>query len=233
MQFYHSKNLNQEPMKNLLKMLVIAAVLLTISCSKDDEPKTYGSVNLPLLPASFEQNNAVNITDATGGCGSNAVTTPVVSEIMISNNGIIIDPSKVTIDLGLSHTWCGDLVVELIAPSGDSCTLIKRLGSSSNEDSCASGANFISTNILSFNSLNPDPINVLNYTTDDEVPAGNYMPSSGAGTFLPSVKMTPLKGFLMNKSINGTWKLRVADYGGGDSGSIQNWKIRFEAAALF
>lgn len=204
-------------------MTLMALGILFSGCGNDDESS-------PSQPFNVSNSTDLIITDATGQYGSNAVSTPVVSTISVTESGKIKDPSKVTIALELSHTWSGDCVVELISPDGESTTLIKRLGSTS-DTSVGDGSDFDAGSVLSFNSENTMGFD-MTLGAAAGYPAGDYMPASGESSFPTTAIMVALDVFLQNKQVNGDWKLRLQDYGLGDTGTLLGWSIDFEQGAL-
>lgn len=222
-------------MKKLIQLLSVLAVLILSGCSKDDDQPTavYVNPNLLATPATLENNEPLIILDATtgnSGCGSGAIPHPVENSIVIDKEGKISDASKVTIEVNLAHTYCGDLVVELIAPDGSNCALIKRLGSSI-DTSCGNDAKFVAGNIFRFNSTFDTPINIIDLLNGN-VDGGNVAPSSGTSTFPIAAPIISLESFLTGKDIKGTWKLRIADYGVGDTGSLIDWKLKFDPGSV-
>ena len=110
----------------------------------------------------FENTANVNIPD------NNA--TGVTSDINVTRTG---QAGTIDVAVDIKHTWIGDLIVDVISPSGTVTNLHNRSGGSAN-------------NILQTYTVN----------------AG----SDGA---------------------NGTWKLRVRDRAGADTGYIDAWSITF------
>ena len=102
----------------------------------------------------------------------------------------------------LTHTWDGDLFIELQSPVGTTVTLSNRRG--------GSGDNFITT------------------VFDDEAAA--TIGSGGApftGSFSPDQLLSAFDG----QDAFGVWTLRVADRAALDVGSINGWGIDITAAA--
>lgn len=140
-------------LKNTIAVILIS--LFTFSCSKDEQPFT-SPIVLPSAAFEASFSTITNIPDAIVDGNPATLTQGVVTTTLnIPNQGIVKDGTKVTLDLELAHTFCGDIVVELIAPSGESISLIKRLKSSSGDSS----ANFVQGNIYSFNGMNTNSIN--------------------------------------------------------------------------
>lgn len=208
--------------------LVLALALAFANCSKDDSDSPSEDTRL-VLPATLENNTQLSVPDATnttGSCGSG--TTPGVAEnsIEITADGIIADPSKVSIEVDISHIYSGDVVLELFTPSGNSVGLIKRIGATS-DTGCGAGADFVAGNKLVFNSAN---MTLLASATT--YASGNYSPTSGTSTFPTAVAMTPLATFLTGKNIKGVWKMKMYDCGVADAGKLNSWKLKFDTGAL-
>ncbi|MEX0992837.1 MAG: S8 family serine peptidase, partial [Solirubrobacterales bacterium] len=123
-------------------------------------------------------------------------TTGVTSDLVVSQSGIIKDVN-VRVDQ-ITHTWDGDLKIELIAPDSTTIQLVNRVGGVNNN-----GNNFTNT------------------VFDDEAASGV---TSGAvpytGSFRPQGdQLSRLDG----KQQQGTWKLRVTDLFPADSGTLGAW----------
>jgi subtilisin-like proprotein convertase family protein len=184
------------------------------------------------MQAQMYQNSIpVNVPDAThvtGDCASGTAAGNASRVINVPISDTITDPSKVTINLNIAHTWLGDVVAELRTPSGSNCALIKRLGAISSA-ACGSSANFVAGNTLSFNSSNSITIPYTGLTSSDNIPAGIYSPIEGNdSTHYPqTIPLCNLHTFLDGVSILGNWALVMYDHGVGDVGSIQSWQIVF------
>ncbi|MEA2468378.1 MAG: hypothetical protein QOJ57_2504, partial [Thermoleophilaceae bacterium] len=157
----------------------------------------------------------VPITVQTGSPGAAQVATATdVPKAIPDGSGsasstlTIADPSRVA-DLNVSisritHTWVGDLRIELIGPDGTSVLLADQPGGPDN-----GGDNFVNT------------------VFDDE--ASTPLSSGSApytGTFRPQGRLSAFDG----RQANGTWTLKVTDLAAGDTGSIVGWGTRLSAA---
>lgn len=199
----------------------------TIACSSDDSE----SVKEPSVKFEEENNTIIPITDATVSTGPESPSVPGVSEskITVSNEGVIADASKVSIKLDLQHTWAGDLVVQVFTPSGESCTLIKRLGTSN----VGSSSDFVPENRIVFNSTATTSINDAAISLATLIiPAGIYLPGKGYNISPQEILMTDLAAFLNGKSIKGDWKIRIGDHSNSDIGRLHSWKLEFDTGAL-
>ncbi|MCU0448197.1 MAG: proprotein convertase P-domain-containing protein [Microscillaceae bacterium] len=180
------------------------------------------------LPAVLENNIALNVPDATkisADCGTGV--TPGIAEntIVIEREGIVADGSKISIELDISHGFGGDVVAELILPSGASVGLIKRIGAVL-DNGCGVKNAFIVGNKLTFNST------FTNTTISDPIATGNYAPLKGTSNYPSNITIAPLNTFFQGQNIKGTWKMKMYDYGFPDAGKLNAWKIKFEVGAL-
>ncbi len=133
--------------------------------------------------------------------GNVAVPLPDVSTteipIVVSDTGAVGD---VNVSFRLNHTFDGDLAISLVGPDGTVVPLSNNRGASG--DNFGSGSNDCSGTPTRFDDSAVTPI------------SGGIAPF--AGTFRPEA---PLAAF-NNKQMNGTWKLRVADTGALDVGTL-------------
>ncbi len=143
------------------------------------------------------------IPDATSS------TTPGTAvEVPFTVAGLTGNTGEVTFSLYLTHTYVSDLVITLVAPDGSSVILSDNAGGPSGGVS-TTGAAFGSTcgNYLVFSDLGAASIDTQLAATGAPV----------VGTFRPSFPLDSFNG----KNPNGTWKLRLQDFGPVDVGSFQ------------
>ena len=157
-----------------------------------------------LLPASYayaqtsftRSNVAGSSAIADNACftsfGSKTITVP--------DTGVIID-----LDVGVvvSHTWRGDLQVQLISPAGTNRTIINGVGNSA------------------------DNLNVRLRDGETTI-AGNAHPatSSYANTANLRGPSNPLSAY-NGEDVNGNWELRICDSAGFDTGALEEFYLHF------
>lgn len=154
--------------------------------------------------------------------------TGVKSDISVVLQKTISDASKVTVNIDLSHSWCGDIIASLLLPTSSPFAtdfLINRLGKTAAVPA-GSSANFLAGNVLSFNAAFTTPIIPPNGTSL-HIPAGNYKPTASDGGFVAD-----LATLFNNAPVYGIWSLQVIDFEAGDTGSLNNWNIVFDAGAF-
>ena len=164
-----------------------------------------------------------------GTCGGQTQPGVNMSTIVVPITGTIADPSKITINLDITAGWLGDVAAELITPSGEAITLIRRIGATA-ISSCGDSSEFVAGNILGFNSANTSPIDHLAVGVGVAIPAGNYAPSYGPAKF-PNHHPGVMSTFLTGKVLNGTWTLVIYDYGYTDPTTLNSWQIVIGAGA--
>lgn len=139
--------------------------------------------------------------------GSALTSTIAVSGVP----GNVTSATQITVNIKLGHTYQGDVKVTLTPPAGLPIVLISRIGSGL----CGSTSDFSASNLLSFNSANSVAV-----PTSSPVPAGNYVPTTGANGGLPGVMSD-----LIGSPFNGNWVLSVVDGTSDDLGQLHYFSI--------
>ncbi len=123
--------------------------------------------------------------------------TTITSTLEITNLAAIAD---INVQLNITHTFDGDLRIELISPKGTRILLSNRRG--------GSGDNFQQT--------------IFDDASGTSIANGT---APFNGTFRPDVPLTVLNG----ESANGTWTLQIQDQAGVDSGTLNSWSLNVTA----
>jgi len=145
-------------------------------------------INSNATPVNIPDNNTTGVT-------SNISVSNISSSLMAANA-----IKKVIID-SLTHTYVGDLKIDLIAPDNSTINLINKRGSS--------GDNFIGT------ILDPTAANPISTVTSANAPF--------TGSYIPEGNFNNLTGPAL-----GTWKLKVSDLASGDVGVLHKWTLVLE-----
>ncbi|PKA83687.1 putative secreted protein (Por secretion system target) [Ulvibacter sp. MAR_2010_11] len=120
--------------------------------------------------------------------------------------------SDLNVDLNISHTWVGDVIVTIQSPGGTSVTILDQPGVPASTFGC-SGDNIVA----SLDDEAGSPV-------EDECGAG--VPTI-SGSFTPNNPLSAFDG----ESTLGVWTLTVSDNAGGDTGTINSWGITYEYQA--
>jgi subtilisin-like proprotein convertase family protein len=132
--------------------------------------------------------------------------------------------TDVTVRLGLTHSWIGDITARLVAPNGAFHTLFGRIGALS-ATACGDTSNASGT--YEFNDLVVQPSGGIwqaaaDVASDQIVPGVPYRTtdSGGDGAVNPMPPTNMTDSFASVDNASGTWTLRVTDGGSGDTGSV-------------
>ena len=139
----------------------------------------------------ISNNTVATIAD---GLGANQAGPTTVSTISSNETG---DITSIEVNLNVTHSWIGDLVIALVHPDGTSINLWNR--------TCN----------------NPQNGNI-NVTFKDGAGA-IVCASPTTGTYSPVQALAPFIG----KPKSGTWTLRVTDFFNGDTGTLNSWSVNF------
>lgn len=179
-----------------------------------------------LSAQTYSSNTVVSIPD------NNVAGT--TSTIPVSLVKTINDPSKVSINFDITHTWSGDLTIALVVPGSSgvgSNALLKRVGSVT-ATGVGSGANFVAGNIISFNSAAAGPINTTGLVSASNIPAGVYLPTASATLIPEDYTVADLSAMFNNLAVAGDWTVKLFDNATGDIGSVNNWQVVFDAGTF-
>lgn len=138
--------------------------------------------------------------------------TPFGSAVNVAG---VSDAGGIRIRLkGFSHTFCADVAVLLVAPSGVGIELLSGSG----------GAAGVSGLTLTFAGESTQPV-------PGPLATGTYAPAGGSFGFAAPAAAIPRAsdlGELVGGGVNGQWRLFVQDFANGDSGSIaEGWEVEF------
>jgi subtilisin-like proprotein convertase family protein len=133
-----------------------------------------------------------------------ANATGISSSATVAGSGTV---ANVDVSIArITHTWVGDLQIELTGPDGTRVMLADRPGGPDN-----AGDNFVNT-LFSDSAATPLSAGTAPYT-------GTFKPQGG--------RLAAFNG----KPVAGRWTLRVADVSAYDTGTLTGWGMRTAGAA--
>lgn len=162
-----------------------------------------GPFNLPFKRLSgqpLSPNGPISIPDA-GGAGS-----PAISTLQVSQDVALTD---VDVQVDITHTWVGDLILTLRSPDGTEVTLLDRPGEPGTFFGCSN--NNISVTFDDASDFDPE-----NHCT------GGSDNTWFTGTASPVGSLAAFNG----KPTQGTWSLVVSDHEFFDTGTIVDWQLQ-------
>lgn len=146
------------------------------------------------------------------GLGLNVPGTALVSPALFVDLQFV--PTLIEVVVNISHTFVGDLVINLVAPNGKVINLFNRQnGSNDNLTNTVFSSNLALPGITSGTSP---------YTGTFRMNA-----ASGVTTGGYTSNVTTLSALVDGKPVNGNWYLVVVDGDVGQSGTLVNWSLRF------
>ena len=126
--------------------------------------------------------------------------------------------TDITASIDASHTWVGDLIIELTAPSGESITLLERPGTGTFGDSSNASVDGTLTFTDAAVTFADDMGAVLGSSgvvcLDDGI--CDYLPHSDSfANFIAS----------LTGETNGDWTMKITDSGSGDTGGVRGFSV--------
>jgi subtilisin-like proprotein convertase family protein len=163
------------------------------------------SRNFVTLALSCQANEtSANVPVTISGDGTDEIS----SALNISQEA---DISAMEVNVEISHSYIGDLIVTLISPDGVEVILFDRIGVPASGFGCP-GDNL---------NLSFDDNAAMDYAALEATCGGGAI--TAEGLFQPLESLTAFN----NESPLGDWTLRVNDEAGGDAGALQSWGIAF------
>jgi len=201
-------------MKTIFKTTAAIFAIMMTACSSDDSNNAV--VEEPLS----ERIEYEYTTERLIPNGNNLIDIP----INVNEDKVVINPSKVFIEIMLDHKDAQDLSYGYLMPNDGTefRTIVSKLGGTNN---------YNANNVLSFN---PEHTQVINpnpsfHFPNGIIPSGNYK----EGTSNPGFQVeTPLFNSMLNKNINGVWRFFFIDDNLGHEGKVIKIKLIFDEGAL-
>ncbi len=149
----------------------------------------------------------------------------ILASIPVSGIPTSATITEVRVTFNMTHTWVGDMVINLRAPNGQTINLIGLLNNGTGSNGTA---NFVNTSVSSDNTF--PPMSGAPAPRTGVFRADRYNTVGVGPNLLPTT--TTVWGPLMNAAtINGNWTLGMADLGPADLGVLQNWCITISYGA--
>jgi subtilisin-like proprotein convertase family protein len=182
-------------------------------------------------PFTASPNAAVPDNAYTGGLGGMLSSTVNVSGV--TGTSVV----NIEVDLSMTHTWIGDLIIKLESPDGDILTLVSRPGAAETTDDGIGGTAGSSANldgaVLTFSDLSVNDAEAMSagLTLSSEFVCTtnslcDFYPNPGASAY-PTQTFASLFG----GNMNGDWTLYIGDHASADVGTLLSWSIRISTVS--
>ena len=150
-----------------------------------------------------------------------ANTTGVTNALTVSGIPAGVVVKNIAVKFNMTHTWVGDIAMNLRAPNGQVLNLIGLLN---NGQGLNATANFTNTVVDS-----------ISTTTMSGAPAprtGTYRADRfGVSTAFNPIATTTGSWLPLLTTLNGSWTLGISDLGLGDLGNLTSWEIQITYVA--
>ncbi|MCB1587598.1 MAG: DUF11 domain-containing protein [Xanthomonadales bacterium] len=189
----------------------------TYSIQVDEAVACFSSIDLNLAVTSTEDNFNFPFMRDVGQAAAftynglpAAVTDndPIGTSVTADVSGVAGPITDVDVQVNITHTWVGDVQIDLTSPGGTTVRLLDRPGVPASTFGC-----------------NNNDINVL--FADGQADPEAVCDAAGSAAAWPVANAgptTPLSAF-NGEDANGTWTLTVIDNAGGDTGTIVDWEL--------
>jgi subtilisin-like proprotein convertase family protein len=167
---------------------------------------------------------ALSITSSQGAvpvsASSGAISVAINDNTAVTNDLVIagfpaVAVASISVNFNITHTWDGDVRINLKAPNGNILNLVNARG--------GSGDNFTNTTISSTSATS---------LATGVAPFTGTFAADGANAvgFAPYLSNTTVFSNLFSVP-NGTWTLIVSDHAIGDVGTLTSWSITITPVA--
>ncbi len=167
----------------------------------------------------------LSIPDNTANGVSNVINVSTIPA------GAII--TKMVVRFNLTHTYVGDMLMNLKAPNGSILNLVKYMNGTGNQSGPYPNTGFANTNISSTGTVALSTVTTQPVTGTYRADAINTLPA----TFVvqnPAGFVSDAANFQALYSIpNGDWTLALADGGPADLGTLTSWSMDITYGAPF
>jgi len=167
--------------------------------------------------------------DLAGGTILNNNDPGIARTFTVASGALVGNLTDIRIELtGLTHTWAGDLMAEIVGPDGSKATVFHRIGKVLASGDKGDASDFGGGNIYRFSDLSTNSIWTAASAAAETAPiaAGEYFATIALSS--SKVAMAPV---FAGKPLVGTWTFRIADVGTGESagGSVGAIKVTLVA----
>ena len=156
------------------------------------------------LPLAIPDNSTAGVTNAVAVSGIPA--------------GVVV--KNIAVKFNMTHTWVGDVVMNLKAPNGQTINLVAALDGGTGSNGTA---NFVNTTI---DSLSTTPLSGAAAPRSGTYRADKFTATIPVATPTTTNSWAPLLA-----TLNGNWTLGICDIGPADLGTLSSWELQITYVA--
>jgi len=207
-------------------MAVILLVVGTVAAGQFDRGKPLSTNPTKGADEEFSQHRSPDVA-----IPDDAYDGTLGSMACLDVTGVNTTITDLNIEVGITHTWVGDLVIKLVSPSAEVLTLMSRPGFAEPADDgdgcCGTSSNIDFTAPVTFD----DAAAVS--AEDMGLPGSVVCLEDGICSYFPFPDMGPGTNLAQFNGQNGagTWQVCVGDSAGGDTGDLETASIVFNQQA--
>jgi subtilisin-like proprotein convertase family protein len=196
--------------------------------TRQTDDLSQGNISTQVIDSETKSYTAVivstdNATSDYGYYNSGNVNLPIPDGSVYVKSDIFVPdsvlPTEIQVKVNLVHGYLGDLVLNLVSPSGKIINLYNK--------SLGAADNFTNTVFSSYTGYPAITSGTPPYTG-----TWRWAVASGVGRSPYISNTTTMKAVLNDYSSYGTWTLVVSDQNTADTGVLSNWSILFKAKNL-
>jgi hypothetical protein len=169
---------------------------------------------LTVTQAAAATGGSTYTADLTGGVIPNNNTTGLARTFDLPTGALVGNLTDIRIELtGLTHTWVGDMMAEIVGPDGTKATVFNRIGKVLASGDKGDASDFGGGNVYRFSDLTTNSIWTAAAAAADTAPVagGEYF-----ATIALSPTKVPMAPVFAGKPLVGSWTFRIADIGTGE-----------------
>lgn len=177
-----------------------APTTLTDEINVTNEPPVIICMGSGAVPMTGSKSSTAGVAIPDNNSTGVTVTMDVTEDVSITD---------LDVNLDISHSWVGDVIVRIKSPSGTTAVIFDRPGRTTSGYGC-SGSDVVAT-------LDDEASSPVENECANSVPTIN-------GTFIPNNPLSVFDG----ESTLGVWELTVSDVASGLTGTLNNWGINYD-----
>jgi len=198
--------------------LTVTPLIASVTPSSASICAGSGTTSQMLQITNYIPSFGIDTTVASGNVGiivpdRNAIGI-ITPPIIISGLPVGAAITNVKVKFNLTHTYVGDLYINLVAPNGQVMNLVGALNN---------GTGFNGTDNFTNTEISSSSFNILSGFAAPRT--GTFGADKFQSVYPTNYQQSTTDWPAMFTNINGGWRLAIADAVGGDVGTLQDWSV--------